>query len=124
MGWFGLLVLVALAVFGWVAFRELKQMESAILRDIEAKNAATVSARDNRTETPVAQGEVGAVEDMSLEGLLVRFVSERPGLVQTDIYAQLSGFNRKQIQQALLELDRRGVVRREKHRGSYQVFPG
>ena len=124
MGWFGLLVVVALAVFGWFAFRELKLMETDILRDIEAKNAAAAQSRDDSDETPSTQGEVAAGADKSLDGQLARLISERPGLVQTEIYSQFSGLNRKQIQQALLELDRRGVVRREKHRGSYRVFPG
>ena len=47
MGWFGLLVLLGLAVFGWFAYRELKVMESEILRDIEAKNAATAGPRND-----------------------------------------------------------------------------
>ncbi|HKI50548.1 MAG TPA: hypothetical protein VJ995_00605 [Geothermobacteraceae bacterium] len=124
MGWFGLLVLVALVVFGWFAFRELKLMETDILRDIEAKNAAAAQSRDDSDEAPSTQGEASAGADPSLDGQLARLISERPGLVQTEIYSQLSGLNRKHIQQALLELDRRGVVRREKHRGSYRVFPG
>lgn len=124
MGWFGLLVLAALAVVGWFVFRELKMMETDILRDIETKNAATAQSRDDSDETPSTQGEVSAVVDGSLDGQLARLISERPGLIQTEIYPQFSGLNRKQIQQALLELDRRGVVRREKHRGSYRIFPG
>jgi len=119
-----MLVLVALAVFGWFAFRELKLMESDILRDIEAKNAVEAQSRDDIDEASSTQSEVSAGADQSLDGQLARLISERPGLIQTEIYSQFSGLNRKHIQQALLELDRRGVVRREKYRGSYRVFPG
>ena len=54
----------------------------------------------------------------------MRLISAQPGLVQTDLYSRISGFNRKQIQQSLLEMDRQGVIRREKLKGSYRIFPG
>lgn len=124
MSWFGLLVLLGLAVFGWFAFRELKLMESEILRDIEAKNAATAEPRDDGDMNEPARNVVTPVTDMSLDGQLMRLISAQPGLVQTDLYSRISGFNRKQIQQSLLEMDRQGVIRRERLKGSYRIFPG
>jgi len=124
MSWFGLLVLLGLAVFGWFAFRELKLMESEILRDIEAKNAATAEPRDDGDMDEPARNVVTAVADISLAGQLMRQISAQPGLVQTDLYSRISGFNRKQIQQSLLEMDRQGVIRRERLKGSYRIFPG
>jgi hypothetical protein len=124
MGWFGLLVLLGLAVFGWFAFRELKLMESEILRDIEAKNAATAEPRDDGDKNEPARNVVTPVTDISLDGQLMRLISAQPGLVQTDLYSRISGFNRKQIQQSLLEMDRQGVIRRERLKGSYRIFPG
>ena len=124
MSWFGLLVLLGLAVFGWFAFRELKMMESEILRDIEAKNAANEQPQDDSDLTEPVRTVVTPVADTSLAGQLARLISAQPGLVQTDLYSRMSGFNRRQIQQALLEMDRQGVIRREKLKGSYRIFPG
>jgi len=124
MSWFGLLVLLGLAVFGWFAFRELKTMESEILRDIAAKNAAPEQPHDDSDMAEPVMNVVTPVTDLPLAEQLSRLISAQPGLVQTDLYARMSGFNRKQIQQALLEMDREGVIRREKLKGSYRIFPG
>lgn len=124
MSWFGLLILLGVAVFGWLAFRELKMMETEILRDIAAKSAAPEPPRDDRDMNESAMNVATPVTDLPLAGQLTRLITAQPGLVQTDLYSRMSGFNRKQIQQALLEMDRQGVIRREKLKGSYRIFPG
>jgi len=120
MGW---LILIVMVVFVWVAFRELKTMEADILQDIARKSASGSDDGETNTDRPATDKPIReATDDSSLEGQLRQLIRSRPGVMQTDIYTALNTFDRKQIQQILLEMDRKGQIRRKKAKSSYQVF--
>lgn len=124
MGWFGWLVVLGLVVFGWFAYRELKAMEDEIRQDIENQNSSKpdpgpdIQASGGTAVSAPPQPTVG------LEQRLLKLIAERPGLVQSRVYDEVSEFSRKQVQQTLLELDRNRRIRRERARGSYLLYPG
>lgn len=124
MGWFGWLVVLGLMWFGWFAYRELKAMEAEILQDIQDRDTTETGPA---TEIPTASGgPVSAAPEPveELEQLLLRLIADRPGILQSTVYAEVKGFGRKQVQQALLELARNGRIRRERAKGSYLLYPG
>jgi hypothetical protein len=127
MGSMGLILLLLLVGFGWFAYRELKLMETDILRDIELKNMAVATEAANNASLP--QEEVilkvaeSVPEPVPLSGRLLNVIADQPGIMQTDIYSQLPDYRKKQLQQTLQEMERIGVIRREKAKGSYRLFP-
>lgn len=80
------------------------------------------------TEPPPvpAPPERAAVESPSVQQTLawrlVQRISQKPGLRQTELYRQFPRENRKNLQAALLQLDREGAIRRQKEGSSYRLF--
>jgi hypothetical protein len=126
MGVIGLVVLVAVGVVGWFAYRELKLMETDILHDIEMKNSAASTVAETSPALPPDPVVLAAAdpvsEPKSLDDRIQVLIADQPGIMQTEIYARMPGYNRKQLQQTLLVMDRAGSIRREKEKGSYRIY--
>lgn len=126
MGVIGFILLISLAVVGWFAYRELKLMEADILREIEMKNSAgsaVVEISPPFSPEPAKQEPADVESEPStLDSRIQVLIADQPGIMQTEIYAQLSEFDRKQLQHVLLVMDRAGAIRREKEKGSYRIY--
>ena len=104
MGWLFTLLLIA---GGVVVYRYLVTVEAEIRAEIAAAEIAA---------TPPAT-------DPGPESNILSLVKSRPGILQTDVYKEFPGVDRKQIQKELLELDRSGRVSRKKSGNTYQLSP-
>ena len=102
MGWLIFLLLIA---GGVVVYRYLVNVEA----EIRAEIAAPESAGD----TP----STGS----GPEPTIIDIVKNHPGILQTDIYKEFPGVDRKLIQKELLELDQSGRISRKKHGSTYQL---
>ena len=104
MGWLIALLLIA---GGVVAYRYLVTVEAEI--------RAEIAAAESDVSTPAT--------DPVPDSRFIKLVIDRPGILQTDIYKEFPGVDRKQIQKELLELDRSGRISRRKLGNSYQLYP-
>ena len=137
MGWFGFLLLLLIFAGGVYFYQKLLSIEHEIRREqAESRPVAQSSPGDDvvkpEVAPPIFKEQVKlepAVPDTrnnrptNLEDGLLKVVTELPGLLQTEIYALFPGEERKRLQTLLLQLDRNGVIRREKKKSSYRVFP-
>lgn len=134
MGWIGWGVVAAVAAAACWGYRQLRALEVQIRREIEEENAPSPpppspsppppSSTLQVREAPEAREEKDERSPLNLAAeRLLRLVRERPGMLQTEVYAQLPEIDRRFLQEQLRSLAQDGRVRREKERGTYRVFP-
>lgn len=138
MGWFWFLLLLVVVAGGIYLYQKLLAIEQEIRR--EQYNPTPVSTEESGDEVvkaevapPIFKEQVKlepAVPDDNedsesggLEEGLLKVVTDLPGLLQTELYALFPGEERKRLQALLLRLDRKGLIKREKKKSSYRVFP-
>jgi len=138
MGWFWFLLLLVVVAGGIYLYQKLLAIEQEIRRE----QVAPTPVRQDEPGDEVVKPEVAppifkeqvklepavpdnddSSEPVSLEDGLLKVVTDLPGLLQTELYALFPGEERKRLQALLLRLDNKGVIRREKKKSSYRVFP-
>ncbi|HKJ04974.1 MAG TPA: hypothetical protein VJ974_05200 [Geopsychrobacteraceae bacterium] len=137
MGWFGFLLLLLMVAGGVYFYQKLLSIEREILQERavpkpEAQSIPGDNVVEPEVAPPIFKEQVKlepAVPDdnvdgpTNLEDALIKVVTDLPGLLQTELYELFPGEERKRLQALLLQLDRKGVIRREKKKSSYRVFP-
>lgn len=133
MGFWSFLLLVILILAGVMLYHRLQKIEREIRAELEEKaekaaEKAAYSPSDVRPLAPVQEPKTPAnsvgVKPTKVEKLLLAAVKAQPGLMQTTLYKQIPGQSPKVLQELLRKMDQAGKIKREKAKGSYQVFPG
>lgn len=120
---FGFWVVVAAGgVGGYLAFRRLRAMEGEIRGEIAGRRASATRSYEPEREA-AAEGMRAQTVAVTLESQVLSLIRTRPGLLQTDLYRELSQVDRKVLQELLLQLDRGGRIRRGKEKSTYKLFP-
>lgn len=143
MGWFWFLVFLALVAGGIYLYQKLLAIEQEIRREqadelrrlekekVEADTADEIVKpdvappifREQVKLEPASDADENSATPVTLEEGLMKVINDLPGLMQTELYALFPGEEKKNLQGLLLKLDRKGVIRREKKKNSYRVFP-
>lgn len=135
MGWFGFLLLLAVIAGGIYFYQKLQAIEQEIRREQNLQQTqekpeplpkvvrAEVAPPIFKEQVELETMEEDSGEPLSLEESLLKVINDLPGLLQTELYALFPGEEKKRLQGLLLQFDRDGVIRREKKKNSYRVFP-
>ena len=116
MGWIYLSLLIAGGVF---VYRTLIALEKEIRAEIEGPgNDSPVSRKD---DIPVVTTPAVVAND-SIDQRISIVIANRPGIFQTEIYAELQGVDKKLIQKELLNLDRSGKISRIRSGKTFKLF--
>lgn len=138
MGWFWFLLLLVVVAGGIYLYQKLLGIEQEIRREqvpptqtiqdesgdevVKPEVAPPIFKEQVKLEPAVMDSEESS-EPASLEEGLLKVVTDLPGLLQTELYALFPGEERKRLQALLLRLDNKGLIKREKKKNSYRVFP-
>ncbi len=114
MGWIALLILLC---SGAVAWRWLVQVEKEIRSEIETGSSATP---ETESDQPVRSVPVD-VATGTLAEKIVDVIRQNPGVLQKELYARLSGYDRRQVQKELLDLDHSGKICRARSGSTYKL---
>jgi len=132
----GILVFFAgAAAAGYYGVRKLKGIEEEIRREsrpVTPKPSPPKRTPDVKSPVPQPKKEDAIkpspsppplpVRELSLEYRILAAINEKPGLLQTDLYALFPDQDKKAMQGLLLEMNREGKITREKEKSTYKVF--
>ena len=116
MGWIYLILLIAGGVF---VYRTLVAIEKEIRAEIEG--ADTNSSVSRKDDIPVVTAPSVVAID-SIDQRISVAIATRPGIFQTEIYAELQDVEKKLIQKELLNLDRSGKISRVRSGKTFKLF--
>lgn len=118
----GQIVFIVL-VIGGLGYFFYRQMNANRPKSDSSKLQEGKTAHATEGESNIqSQNNSDSIEPDPLNAQLVASVSRSPGILQTEIYTQFPEESRKNIQAALLEMDRDGVLRREREGSTYRLF--
>jgi len=106
-------------------YRRLLKIEEDIRAELEEKGLAArdippaAKVRDAEGAPPVAAPVTSGLT--SFEERVLAKVRANPGLLQTELYQIFPDGERKALQAVLLKMDRAGVLRRSKEKGTYRL---
>lgn len=104
-----------LLVIGGLGFYFYRQMNA----NKPKSNSIRVTGNQSNIQS---QSNSDSPEPDPLNAEIVASVSRSPGILQTEIYTQFPDESRKTLQTVLLEMDRDGVLRREREGSTYRLF--
>ncbi len=144
-------LMVGIGAAGYFIFRKLSELEKEIRRELkegeteeetEGKESVSglkkfpgsqpVENKPEIAESPPVPGEMDEKEDegndTSLQDVMIfeilEGVKERPGILQTEFYDLIPEENRRRLQDILLQMDREGLLRREREGRTYRLYTG
>ncbi|MGE4578810.1 MAG: hypothetical protein AB7F21_04665 [Desulfuromonadales bacterium] len=116
--------LAGVAAAGYLGVKKLKEIEREIRQE-----ARSVAEPDQEKHPPDVQAEPEPVplaaeteEGLPLETRILQCLAGRQGMLQTELYSDFPEQDRKTMQGVLLEMDRGGLLRREKEGSTYRLF--
>jgi hypothetical protein len=113
-------ILLVVGGLGYFFYRQMSvgsaQSDSAWAQEGNSEIAAGI---DNNAKI---QSDTDAAEPDVLDAQIIAQVSRTPGILQTEIYSRFPDENRKSLQAVLLQMDRDGVLQREREGSSYRLF--
>lgn len=114
-----------LVVAGYFGYRKLQKIEEEIREEIETREEPAQSDAEKAKVVEVKPKKPPAKKAPAdtLEAQVLEAVRREPGKLQTAIYDEFAGTDRKKIQELLLRMDREGKLRREKKGSTYKIFP-
>jgi len=130
MFWFVLLLI--LLGGGFYFYQRMVALEQEIRAEQEREKVQQASQGGEETSVAVplenesAQSAVAVAATDGFEGEvdhpILRLIDAKPGVVQSDIYAELPQLNKKQVQQIIRELVDAGKIRREPLGSSFKLY--
>jgi len=125
MGFWLFLFLVVLILGGGWFYRRLLDIEKEIRTEMAEEEALAEPPQESPPAEPeLVQSPPPATGKMAPQARVLEFVAETPGLLQTELYGRMPEMSRRNLQQLLRRMEDEGLLRREKERGSYRLYPG
>ena len=121
MFWF---VVLAAGAGGYYAFRRLQTLEEDIRGELAERDRAREPKSAPPPEPPEPAPQDGSVSSREepLEERLLALVRAQPGRLQSELYGEVPEFDRRQVQDVLLRLDRAGRLRRVREKNTFELF--
>jgi len=134
MGFWSFLILVILILAGAWFYRRLQEIEKDLRHEMEADAVATPANQGQQAVVEEDEGppkgaaadsedDAGEINPSDLTGRVSALVAAGPGIRQTEFYDHMPDISRKALQDLLRNMERDGLLRREKDRGSYKLYP-
>ncbi|MBW6509960.1 MAG: hypothetical protein K0A94_10515 [Desulfuromonadales bacterium] len=128
-----IVLLLILLGGGFYFYQRLTALEREIRAEQEREQEQQASQGSDETsfvvplekESAQPAAQTGAAVDPAAEMAedpILRIICAQPGLVQSDLYANLPQLNKKQVQQMVRELVAAGKVRRERLGSSFKLY--
>ncbi|BCA80137.1 hypothetical protein [Desulfuromonas sp. AOP6] len=116
--------LAAAAAAGYLGVKKLKEVEQEIRQ--ETRPAAEPDQGDRQQavlpEPAPAAPSTEPAEDLSMDTRVLNCLAGQEGMLQTELYGYFPEQDRKTMQGLLLEMSRKGLLRREKEGSTYRLF--
>ncbi|MCP3177525.1 hypothetical protein MJO47_10470 [Desulfuromonas sp. KJ2020] len=116
--------LAGVAAAGYLGVKKLKEIEREIRQ--EARSVAEPDQEKRPSDVQVEPEPVPLAveteEGLPLETRILQCLAGRQGMLQTELYDDFPEQDRKTMQGILLEMDRGGLLRREKEGSTYRLF--
>jgi len=101
------------------AEQEREKVQQASQGEVETSVAAS---HENESAQPAVAAAATDGSEGEVDNPIVRLIDEKPGVVQSDVYADLPQLNKKQVQQMIRELVDEGKIRRERLGSSFKLY--
>lgn len=130
---FWIVLLLILLGGGFYFYQRLTDLEREIRAEQEREKEQQASQGSGETSAaallekesaqPLEQ-TISAADPAAemVENPILRIICTQPGVVQSDLYADLPQLNKKQAQQMVRELVEAGKVRRERQGSSFKLY--
>jgi len=123
---FGVMVVAAGVAAGcYWGYRRLLKIEDEIRVELEEKGLTAEEGPSEAKGTPPEKLQPttppATPAETSLEERILEKVRAHAGLLQTELYPHFPDGERKALQSALLKMDRAGVLKRTKEKGTYRL---
>ena len=116
-------IVFVLLVIGGLGYFFYRQLSAGDLQSDSSWAPVKKSESSNGMEASASfQSDTDDAKPEEIDTRIAALVSRTPGILQTDIYAKFPDESRKSLQAVLLQMDRDGILRREREGPSYRLF--